>query len=76
MKILNQNFSTITFNDIVTHCGEKYTAGILIGFVENQLYVHTSKFKTSKNKKLLNRHGILHGYYFGYANVTGHSSVL
>ena len=50
--------------------GEKYTAEILLGFIENQLYVHTSKFKTSKNKKLLNRHGILHGYYSGYSDTT------
>jgi len=50
--------------------GEKYTAEILLGFVENQLYIHTSRLKISKNKKLLNRHGILHGYYSGYPDAT------
>lgn len=50
--------------------GEQYMAEILLSFIENQLYVHTKKLRKSKNKKLLNRHGILHGYYSGYPDST------
>lgn len=50
--------------------GEQYMAEILLSFIENQLYVHTKKLRKSKNKKLLNRHGVLHGYYSGYPDAT------
>jgi|CXWL01.1.fsa_nt_gi hypothetical protein len=35
MKILNQDFSTITFDDIVAHCGEKHPEGVQLDYKEN-----------------------------------------
>ncbi len=48
--------------------GEEYLSELVLFFIENQLYVHTDLLKSSKNKKYLNRHGILHGSYSGYAD--------
>lgn len=48
--------------------GEEYLSELVLEFIEKQLYVPTSILKTSKNKKFLNRHGILHGSYSGYAD--------
>lgn len=52
--------------------GDDYESEILLYFIENQLYISTDKlkWKGNKNKKLLNRHGILHGKYSGYADCT------
>jgi len=52
--------------------GNDYESEILLYFIENQLYISTDmlKMKKNKNKKLLNRHGILHGSYSGYPDGT------
>jgi len=52
--------------------GDKYEAEILLELILNQLYASTdsNKFRKSKNKKKLNRHGILHGSYSGYPDAT------
>jgi hypothetical protein len=50
--------------------GDNYESEILLSLIESQLYIDSSKLKKNRNKKYLNRHGILHGSYSGYADST------
>lgn len=48
--------------------GDIYLSELVLEFIENQLYIETNQLRLRKNKKYLNRHGILHGAYSGYAD--------
>lgn len=48
--------------------GDVYLSEVALSFIQNQLYVSTQQLKDSKNRKYLNRHGILHGSQTGYAD--------
>lgn len=48
--------------------GDVYLSELVLEFIENQLYIETNQLRLKKNKKYLNRHGILHGAYSGYAD--------
>jgi hypothetical protein len=48
--------------------GKEYVSELVLEFIENQLYIYTDSLKNKTNRKFLNRHGILHGSYSGYAD--------
>lgn len=51
MKLLNQEFSTITFEDIVTHCGEKHPEGIQLDYKEDYPQKEVSKLLAAFSNK-------------------------
>ncbi|HVZ58731.1 MAG TPA: hypothetical protein VG935_03210 [Patescibacteria group bacterium] len=48
--------------------GKEYVSELVLEFIENQLYINTGNLRALRNKRFLNRHGILHGSYSGYAD--------
>jgi hypothetical protein len=48
--------------------GEQYVSELVLEYISNQLYISSDKLKTSRNKKYLSRHSILHGSQTGYAD--------
>lgn len=50
--------------------GETFGTDTFLYFMEEQLYVDTDTLGKKRNRKNLNRHGILHGKYPGYPDCT------
>ena len=50
------------------HIEDKFFTDLCLEFIEKQLYNDTNFLRSSKNKKFLNRHSILHGLNSGYSD--------